>query len=413
MFRTTLASGLRVLVLNNPAVDIVSARFFLRVDSRTDTPPGLAHLVSAVLTKGTEARDSMAIAQIVESLGAMLGADSTPDYLQIALKSLGEDFPTLLALAAELLQRATFPAEQIEIERKATLQAIRSQQERPFTVAYNQFRAALYGNSPYAYPELGTEESVLALRREDLLNFYRAHFRPDNAVFVAVGPLEPEAVVRLLEEHLGGWSVPETPLLRTALLKPTDAFPTATLRTVQPTQQSTVLVGYPAAPIHSEDFAALKLIGTYLGSGLSSRLFTELREKRGLAYEVSAFYPTRASTSHFVAYIGTAPENARTCEAGLRTEVERLASTPLGDSELRTAKNKLLGQYALGKQTNSQVAQLLGWYEILGVGADFDREYTRTVEQLTSADLLAVAERTFKAPIVSLVGPEDVLATVF
>ncbi|UFP94427.1 M16 family metallopeptidase [Gloeobacter morelensis] len=410
MFRTTLASGLRVLVLNNPAVDIVSARFFLRADSRIDTPPGLAHLVSAVLTKGTEARDSMAIAQIVESLGAMLGADSTPDYLQIALKSLGEDFPTLLALAAELLQRATFPAEQIEIERKATLQAIRSQQERPFTVAYNQFRAALYGNSPYAYPELGTEESVLALRREDLLNFYRAHFRPDNAVFVAVGPLEPEAVVRLLEEHLGDWSVPETPLLATAARRSPGAI-SQTVRTVQPTQQSTVLVGYPAAPIHSEDFAALKLIGTYLGSGLSSRLFTELREKRGLAYEVSAFYPTRACPSHFVAYIGTAPENTRTCEEGLRTEVERLASTPLGDSELRTAKNKLLGQYALGKQTNSQVAQLLGWYEILGVGADFDREYTRTIEQLTGADLLAVAGRTFTVPIVSLVGPEDVLAT--
>ncbi|AGY59486.1 M16 family metallopeptidase [Gloeobacter kilaueensis] len=411
MFRTVLGNGLRVLVLANPAVDIVSARFFIRSGSRHETQPGLVHLIASVLSKGTQRRDSMAIAHAVESLGAMLGADGSPDYFQLSIKSLGEDFPALLALAAELLNEATFPAEQIEIERKVTLQAIRSQQERPFTVAYNQFRRALYGEHPYAFAELGTEESVQAIERQQLLAFYRTHFRPDNAIFVCVGPVEPEAVVEQLEAVLAGWKAPAVPLPTppaSAVLIPAQQ----TVQTVQPTQQSMVLVGYPAVAVGEADFAALKLIGTYLGNGLSSRLFTELREKRGLAYEVSAFFPTRVDRSHFVTYIGTAPENTRTCEQSLRFEAKRLTQIDLSEEELQIAKNKFLGQYALGKQTNSQVSQLWGWYEAIGVGADFDRTYTEAIARLRPEDLRAAAERTFTEPLVSLVGPAEVPALI-
>ncbi len=408
MFRTVLNNGLTLLVVPNPTVDIVSARFFIRSGSREETKPGLAHLVSSVLTKGTRRRSSMELAHAVESMGAMLGVDSSSDYMQISLKCLSEDFETLIALAAELLQEAIFPEDQFELERKVTLQAIRSQQERPFTVAYNQFRSLLYGAHPYAFTELGTETSVPSLTVDDLKTFYQTYFRANNALAVVVGPITPEAAQTLVERYLGDWTpseaVPVRPLIEHLSFQP------QVLREEQATQQSTVLVGYAAAPVGSADFPALKLISTYLGSGLSSRLFTELREKRGLAYEVSAFYPTRVDLSHFAAYIGTAPENTETCVVSLRAEVERLIEVLLTDRELQTAKNKLIGQYALGKQTNSQVSQLLGWYEALGVGADFDTEYLRVVEQLEAEDLRQIAARTFRDPIVSIVGPVEALA---
>lgn len=408
--RSVLGNGLTILVVSNPAVDIVSARFFIRSGSREERQPGLAHLVGAVLTKGTQNLSSQDIARQVESMGAILSTDTNPDYMQVASKCLGEDFPELFALTAEVLREASFPEQETELERTLTLQSIRSQQERPFTVAYNQFRRALYGEHPYAFSELGTDESVRALVPVDLSTFHRQHFRPDNLVLAVVGPILAEQVVTLAERYLGDWSAPAfTPV---APQLPVPAITAQKIHQTQATQQSTVLVGYAAAPITSVDYPVLKLISTYLGSGLSSRLFTELREKRGLAYEVSAFYPVRLDLSHFVTYIGTAPENTRTCEEGLRSEVERLCDGHLSDEELRTAKNKLLGLYALSKQTNSQVCQILGIYEALGMSTQFDEEYTQMVEQVSRQDVQTVARRTFGTSIVSLVGPAETLATV-
>jgi zinc protease len=159
-----------------------------------------------------------------------------------------------------------------------------------------------------------------------------------------------------------------------------------------------------AGAVDSSDYAALKLLTTYLGNGLSSRLFVELREKRGLAYEVSAFYPTRLDTSHFVAYIGTAPENTAIALDGLKQEVDRLCETVLTDEELQSAKNKLLGQYALGKQTNAQIAQTYGWYETLGLGVAFDDLFQQQVAEVTAEEAQTAAQRFLMQPYVSLVG---------
>ena len=135
----------------------------------------------------------------------------------------------------------------------------------------------------------------------------------------------------------------------------------------------------------------------------------ELREKRGLAYDVSAFYPTRLGQSQFVAYMGTAPENAATALEGLRFEVERLRHTLLTADELRAAKNKLLGQYALGKQTNAQLAQLLGWYEVLGLGVEFDQHFQEMTTAVTAEDTKAIAQEFFHTPYISLLGPEEAI----
>jgi predicted Zn-dependent peptidase len=165
------------------------------------------------------------------------------------------------------------------------------------------------------------------------------------------------------------------------------------------------MLGYLAAAVREWDYPVLKLLSTYLGNGLSSRLFVELREKRGLAYDVSAFYPTRLDCSQFVIYIGTAPNNTAIALEGLRTEAERLRHTELTPEELQAAKNKLLGQYALGKQTNAEMAQLFGWYETLGLGMEFDTQFQEAVAQVTSETAQKVASDRFLQPYVSLVGP--------
>jgi zinc protease len=412
--QTVLSNGIKVLLVENPAADIVAARMFLRAGNRWDPLPqsGLSHLVSAVMTKGTANLSSMEIAERVESVGASLSTDASADYFLLSLKTVAADFAEILTLAGELLRSPTFPDAEVELERRLTLQGIRSQQEQPFTVAMDQLRQAMYGQHPYAMSGLGTAATVANLTRADLVNYHHTHFRPDNLVISIAGRIAFTTAIALIEEVFSDWQAPPTPLPTLNLPK---VIPTPMQVTrEQDTQQSIVMVGYltPAIndPEHDDDrteYAALKLLNTYLGNGLSSRLFVELREKRGLAYEVSAFYPTRLDTSQFVAYMGTAPENTATALDGLQTEVERLRSTRLTAEELQTAKNKLLGQYALGKQTNSQLAQIFGWYETLGLGVEFDTDFQAAIAAVTPETAQAVASRYFIEPYISLLGPEE------
>jgi zinc protease len=166
------------------------------------------------------------------------------------------------------------------------------------------------------------------------------------------------------------------------------------------------MLGYFGASVYDPNYPILKLINTYLGNGLSSRLFVELREKRGLAYDVSAIYPTRIDLSQFILYIGTAPENTEIALQGLQEEAERLTKITLSPEELQRAKNKLLGQYALGKQTNSEIAQIYGWYETLGLGVEFDSKFPTLINQITPETVQQVAQKYFTEPYISLVGPQ-------
>ncbi len=415
--RTVLSNGLVVLVLENDTADIVASRIFVKAGSRYETPEqaGVCHLLMSLLPKGSERLSAVQIAEQVESMGASMGADSATDYSLVSLKSISQDFPEILKLAAELLRSPAFAESEVALERRLTLQGIRSMKEQPFSIAQRQLRQALYGEHPYALSTLGTEETVPNLDPATLHQFHRTYFRPDNLVISIVGRITPERAIALVEETFGDWQPPQIEGERLPLptLNCAGAMSQPQrVSAVQDTQQAIVMLGYLAAALHSDDYAPLKLINTYLGNGLSSRLFVELREKLGLAYEVSAFYPTRIDTSQFVAYMGTAPTNAAIALKGLQHEVDRLATLPLNQNDLQASKNKFLGQYALGKQTNAQLAQVYGWYEILGVGADFDASFQEAIANVTAETIQDVAQRYFTQPYISIVGPQSAVEAI-
>jgi predicted Zn-dependent peptidase len=412
-----LNNGIIVVASENPAADIISARMFLRGGSLYESleQAGVAHLLSTLMTKGTESLSSHDIAERVESVGASLGTDASADYCLVSLKTVSADFANMLALAGDLMRSPSIPETELDLERRLTLQSIRSMQEQPFTVAQQQLRRQLYQDHPYALPVVGAESTVASLTRDHLLDYHRSYYRPDNLVISIVGRITPEKAIALAEQVFGDWDVPRQ-ASGDPLPLPHPKFPPVQLRPstaviAQETQQSIIMLGYPAAAIHKrEDYLALKLLSTYLGNGLSSRLFVELREKQGLAYEVSGFYPTRLEPSHFVVYMGTSPTNTTIALEGLRREVDRLRDVELSAEELQTAKNKLLGQYALGKQTNSQIAHIHGWYELIGLGIVFDQEFQAGIAAVTPADAMQVAHRYFTEPCISLVGPEAVVS---
>lgn len=417
--RQVLENGITLLVVENPSADIIAGRLFLRAGGRREQSQkaGLSHLVAAVLTKGTQSLSSLELAERVESIGASLSTDAAPDYFLLSLKTVSADFKQILALAAEILRSPTFPVNEVDLERHLALQAIRSQQEQPFTVALDQLRRAMYGNHPYALSSLGTEASMAQLDPADLQHYHQTYFRPDNLVISLAGRIDPATALAQVQQVFGDWQAPPEPLPTLEL--PSIASQPVRVTTPQDTQQSIIMLGYLTPAVVAggaqpdptpTDYVALKLLNTYLGNGLSSRLFVELREKRGLAYEVSAFYPTRLDVSQFVVYMGTSPENTTTALKGLHAEVDRLRQTKLSPDELQATQNKLLGQYALGKQTNAQIAQTYGWYETLGLGVDFDQQFQQQVAAISLEDCQAAAQRYLADPYISLVGPEAALS---
>ena len=403
-----LSNGLVILVTENPTADIIAARCFFAGGERVQTPAksGLTHLAASLLTRGTERYSSLEIAEQVESIGASLGTESSSDYFMMSLKTIASDFRDMLLLGAEILRSPSFPDSELDLERRLTIQSIRSQQERPFTIAYDNLQRLMYGDHPYGFSSLGTEESVSAVTRDDLIDFHQNHFRPDQMVVSIAGNISPEQAIALVGEAFGDWQRHDQPKV---IATPIPQFQPRLVTYEQDTQQAIVAIGYPAPSVSSPDYAALKIISTYLGNGLSSRLFVELREKRGLAYEVSAFYPTRLEASQFIAYIGTASQNTATALEGLRYECERLATIAITDEELQICQSKLLGQYALGKQTNSQIAQVYGWYEVMGLGLEFDRQFVEAIAAVTIADVQHVAQKYLTSPAISVVGSAEAL----
>ncbi|MEL6554714.1 MAG: pitrilysin family protein [Cyanobacteria bacterium J06621_11] len=403
--RTTLPNGLTVIAVENPIADIVASRIFIRAGHghETEKTSGLFSLLTAVLTKGTTHKDALEIAEVVESIGAGFGADVASDYSIVSLKTVSTDFETVLKLAAEVIRQPSFPEAEIELERRLILQGLQSIKEQPFSVAYNHLRETIYAGHPYGLTNAQTEECIAEFTRDELISTHQQYFRPDNMVITIVGRMAPKLAVKLVEQFFGDWKSPNKPLPQ--LHFPNIKRTAQKIVTAQETNQAFVILGYLADAVSEVNYAALKLINTYLGNGLSSRLFVELREKQGLAYDVSTFYPTRLGTAQFVAYIGTAPENVPVALAGLQKEIARLKTTSLTAEELQVCKNKILGQYALGKQTNSQIAQTLGWYEVLGLGIEFDEAFQRAIAAVTIEDIQAAANTCFIEESVSILGP--------
>ncbi len=410
--RTVLSNGIVLLVSENQAADIVAARIFIRAGSCHEhrEKAGLAHLVSALLTKGCDGLSSLEIAEKVESVGASLGTDAATDYFLLSLKTVTADFGEILALAGKLLRSPTFPENQIQLEQRLTIQDIRSQKEQPYSLAFEQLRQVIYQNHPYSLSVLGDETTINNITRNDLIAYHQTHFRPDNIVISIAGNITAAQAEKLVNNIFGDWQIPTT-------TKPTLNLPSITVSPqscLKPlnTQQSIIMLGYLGVSVNHPEYAALKLLATYLGNGLSSRLFVELREKQGLAYDVSAIYSTRLFPASFVVYIGTAPENTKIAMNGLRQEVELLSNQPLSAADLQTAKNKIIGQYALGKQTNGNIAQIYGWYEILGLGIEFDQQFSELINNVTATDSMTAACKYLQAPYVSLVGPETAIQKV-
>ena len=265
--RTILDNGITVITVENPTADIIAGRLFIKAGGRWETraKAGISHLLSNVLTKGTLNLSSVEIAERIESVGAVLGADASTDYFAIGFKTVTVDFPEIFQLVGEITRSPSFPVEEVELEQHLTLQNIRSQQERPFNVGFKQLREAMYGEHPYGVSILGTEETVSQLGREDLQEYHKTYFRPDNLIISLCGRIKRDEAIAAVKAVFGDWQPPHSPLPELDI--PAVTSQPIPYKTPRDSQQAIVMLGYLTPSVRKEaDYTVLKLLNTYLGN---------------------------------------------------------------------------------------------------------------------------------------------------
>jgi zinc protease len=391
--RVVLPNGVVLLVSERRALPIVAVSVYVRAGSVLDPPDagGLANLTASLLTRGTARRSGAEIDRAIESVGGSLSSGGGRDGAAISLGVLSKDLSLGLDLVAEVLTQPSFPEDELRRKVGEIQAALQNAESDPESVAGRALTPLVYPGHPYAKPALGTPASVATLDRTQVAAFHRAHYRPDATTVVVVGDVSVAGVRAGLLARLGGWRAPAAPLPSVPLAP--ESVPPGARTIVRELTQATVYLGRPALRQRDPDYPALVVASYILGGGSTSRLYTRVREERGLAYGVGASAGAARHGSSLIVSLQTRNESAEEALRLVREEMRRIGAADVAPAELALAKAYLIGSYALRTDTSSKVAVLIASLEELGLGLDYPERYRERIAAVTAADVRRVATR--------------------
>jgi len=403
---STLPNGLRVITETMPAVRSVAVGCWVDTGSRdeTSTEAGCSHFLEHLLFKGSDRLTSQDIARAFDAVGARSNAFTSKEYTCFWAQLRDDDLPMGMDLLAEMMLRPAFRPEDIEAEANVVLEEINMNEDDPADVAHDQFARALWGDHALALPVLGTKQSINGMGREVIAAYWERRYRPQSVVIAAAGHAEHEQVVDLAERHFGDWQGgPAGHEFREAAV-----VPRVELKTKE-TEQAHLVFGGEALTRGDGRRFAFGLLNHILGAGMSSRLFREIREERGLAYAVYSFRMPYADSGAYGIYVGTTPHQVAQVLDLIRQALGRLADEGVAPDELERAKGNMKGSLALSmEETNSRMIRL-GRHELTGVGHLSLDETVAAIEGVTAEEVHRVAQEVFSSPrVLGAVGPFEV-----
>lgn len=390
----TLANGLRVVVARSSSLPLVTADLTVRTGAWAD-PQGLAganSMMAGMLTEGTASRSARDVARETESLGANLSSGGGLESSSVTLNVMPDKLDVAMGIMADVVRNPAFAPEELERQREQALDGLRVAYQQPGQVAGFAAAPVIYGGTPFGHAVGGTPESIAKLKPADLVRLHKAWFRPDNAVLVLTGDIEPEAGFALAEKTFGDWARPSSPLPPPPQIKP-EAAPRTVVIDIPGTGQASVNVAKPAIARADPDYYPGVVATTVLGGGYSARLNAEIRIKRGLSYGASARLSAARSTGSFRASAQTKNESAPQVLDLMDAELRRLAAEPATADELKARKSTLIGDYGRELATSGGLADILGNFALYGVPLDEVGRYTAKVDAVDAGQVQAFARR--------------------
>ena len=363
--------------------------------NRKEKHAGEIGLIKALLFQGTKTKTGEELAKIIEENGIECYVTSSKDYICFKLNCLNEDFEKALGILKDIIFNSTF--EEFEKERTKIKGEILSDLDSPQIKAFDEFTKNMFKNHPYGNSRSVTLSQIDNTDKEEVKNFYSEILENSQKNIVVVGDLSEvggkDTVKNLIENNFRE--------LKNSFTKADFTLPVLNNKKIaaiskEDSAQAQVIQGWLFPSLLNEDCPAIYLMNTILGSsGLSSRLFLELREKKGLAYTVRSCYDIFKQCGCFWVYIGTNPINIKTAVEGFKTEIDKMKNTFVSDEELIGGKNNILGKRQFILETNIQQASSMGLYELLGAEYDYEEKYQQKIMNVSAQDIKNAANKYF------------------
>ncbi len=388
-----LDNGLTVVTEAMPHVRSVAVGIWLRRGSRHEqrVKGGISHFIEHMVFKGTTRRTQLEIAQEMDAIGGQTDAFTTKEYASFNAKVLDEHVPQVVDLLADIVLNPSFDSEELERERKVIFEEIKMVEDTPDDLVHEIFIESFWPDHPLGLPILGTRETVEALDREQLLRFFRETYTPSNLIVSAAGNLDHQKVVDLVDSHFR----PLQQRPNGVHESPPSVDPAMRFRE-KDLEQVHLVLGTVAPHQSHEDRYTSYVLNTILGGTMSSRLFQVIREKRGLAYSVGSGLSCYRDAGNLTIYAATSPQSCAQVVELVLVELRRIRREPVGDKELRRAKDHLKGSIMLGLEgTGSRMSQLARHEMYFGRQISLD-ETLAGIESVNREEIMRLAAEMFE-----------------
>ena len=402
---TTLPSGLRIVTESMDRVETVSFGAYVATGTRNETEAetGASHFLEHMAFKGTERRTSAEIAEEVENVGGHINAYTAREQTAYYVKLLKEDLALGADIIGDILTHSTFAAEELERERGVILQEIGQANDTPDDIIFDKFQETAFPDQPMGRPTLGFEPGIKAMTREQLTAYMTRQYAGGNTVIAAAGNLQHADVVDLVKQHFV-----DLPTPMPARFEPA-AYRGGEYREARELDQVHIVLGFPSVPYGDPDYYAALLLSTLLGGGMSSRLFQEIREKRGLVYSIYSFASPFLDSGLFGIYAGTGEQEAKELVPVTLEELRKVQNS-ITPEELHRARAQVKASLLMSlESTGSRCEQLARQLQVFGRVLPT----SESVARLNAVDIEGVqraARRIFRAPpTLAAIGPADLV----
>jgi predicted Zn-dependent peptidase len=414
VIRSVLPGGLRVVTEHLPAVRSAAFGIWAGVGS-VDEPPthaGATHYLEHLLFKGTARRTALEISAAMDAVGGELNAFTGKEYTCYYARVLDDDLPLAIDILADMVSGSLIEPKEVEAERGVILDEIAMNDDDPADTVHEAFAGQLFGDTPLGRPILGTTGSINSITRDQIAGHYAARYTPPSLVVAAAGNVQHDAVVSGVREAFGtllaGAAAPASPRLAAGTEVPPGGAGRGVRLVPRSIEQANLVLGCQGLARTDDRRFALGVLNAALGGGMSSRLFQEVREKRGLAYSVYSFASQHAATGTWGVYVGCLPAKAEEVLAICQDEIAAIISGGLSDAELARGKGQLRGSIVLGLEDPSSRMSRLGKAELVYPRLEPVEEILASIEAVSHDDIRQVAAEILAQPkVLAVVGPFD------
>ena len=408
--RSVHAIGLRIVTEEVPSVRSAAVGIWVNVGSRDEAPAtaGASHFLEHLLFKGTTSRTALEISSSIESVGGEMNAFTSKEYTCFYARVIDTDLPMAIDVVSDLITSSIVTALDVDAERKVVLEEIAMRDDDPSDLVHDLFSDTFYGDTPIGRPILGTVESIKGMSRNTVFNYYKKRYQPQDLVVAVAGNIKHKRVVAMVEEALSRDNFLD--VMAAPVLRPNTVVKNSKQRSVgllfKKSEQAHMFYGMEGVARADERRFAMGVLSAALGGGMSSRLFQEIREKRGLAYSVYAYAQQFAGSGVLGFYAGCNPSKALEVVEIFQSVLVDVAGNGMTHEEIARAKGAVRGSLVLSQEDSGSRMSRIGKNEIVyGQIMDFD-DILKAIDRVSAEDIREIAsEFLVKTPTLAIVGP--------